>query len=142
MKTSILRKLLISFGVLFCLSLIAAYSLYKYYSPGTPVDPVLAGSSPTISLMDFSNPPTVYPVSKGWFHVKFLTKPAMQISFVPKEGRDSLRCETNAGGSIFGRFTDIDLSKFPILKWSWFVEVPVLASAVEDSKEGRRKNAE
>lgn len=136
MRKSLIRKLLIAFCVLIGVSLVSAYSLHRYYSPGTPVDPVVAGAGPSVSMMDFSKPPSVDPVSKGWFHVKFLTKPAMQISFVSKQGRDSLRCETIKGGSIFGRFTDIDLVKFPMLKWGWFVEQPVVSDVPEDVAAG------
>lgn len=136
MKRRFFRNILIGLAAVLVLAMLAGYALYQYYSPGTPVDPVLAGEAPTISLMDFSAPPSVDPVTKGWFHVKFLTKPAMQISFVPKDGRDSLRCQTEKGGSIFGRFTDIDLARFPMLDWGWLVELPVVSDTPEDSTAG------
>ena len=122
--------------VLIALAALAAFSLFKYYGVGTPVDPVVAGNTDAVTLMDFAVPPLVKPITPGWFHVQFLTKPAMQITFGEQQGRASLRCETNGSGSIFGRFTDIDLSAYPILTWSWLVEVPVVASAAEDTTAG------
>ena len=136
MKFSRLRSMAVALSVLMVAVALAAFLLFKHSGPGTPINPVVANNAAALTLMDFGTPPVVKPTTLGWFHIQFLTKPAMQISFGDKDGRSSLRCETNASGSIFGRFTDIDLAVYPTLKWSWLVEVPVLASAVEDSKEG------
>lgn len=108
----------------------------KLTSPPPPVNPVLAGTSPTITLMDFTTPPSLDPLTSGWWHKTFLTRPAMKISFVEKATVKSLRCETNGSGSIFGRFTDIDLGQFPNLQWSWLIEQPVIAAVPETEHKG------
>jgi hypothetical protein len=123
-------------GVLVVLGIAGYFAFQKLTSPPAPVNPVLAGDGPSVTLMDFASPPTVEPISKGWWHLTFLTKPAMNISFVEKDGIKALRCETNASGSIFGRHTDIDLAQFPNLSWQWLVEQPVLAEAPETERKG------
>ena len=131
-----LKTLLTVSGIFVLVTTIAVYAIFRSYGPGSPVNPVLAGDTAEVALMDFVAPPSLNPVTQGWFHIKFLTKPAMQISFVKKDNHDTLRCETNGGGSIFGRFTDIDLGIMPILKWQWMVEKPVVAEAAEDTVAG------
>jgi hypothetical protein len=123
-------------GVLAILGVAGYFVLQKLTSPPAPINPVLAGDSASVTLMDFASPPTVEPISPGWWHLTFLTKPAMKISFVEKDGIKALRCETNASGSIFGRHTDIDLAQFPNLSWQWLVEQPVISETPETERKG------
>lgn len=60
----------------------------------------------------------------------------MQLSFTTKDATSALRCETNAGGSIYGRHTDISLARFPVLTWRWFVELPISSEHDERTPEG------
>ena len=46
----------------------------------------------------------------------------MAMSLVNQEGYDAIRLETEGGGSIWGRHVTIDVTKSPILAWSWKVE--------------------
>lgn len=116
---------------------IAGIAEFRYLiSPPPSVNPVLAGAGPNVALMDFSNPIPLSPPPPGWWHLKFLTKPPMQISFVKKAAVKALRCDTSASGSIFGRHTDIDLAQFPNLAWSWRVETPVTAKVPETESNG------
>jgi hypothetical protein len=124
------------FGVLAIVGVAGYLAFQKLTSPPSPINPVLAGNGPSVTLMDFASPPTVEPISAGWWHLKFLIKPAMNISFVDKDGIKALRCETNASGSIFGRHTDIDLAQFPNLSWQWLVEQPVVAATPETERKG------
>jgi Protein of unknown function (DUF3047) len=86
--------------------------------------------------MDFASPPSLEPLTPGWWHLDFITKPKMDISFVEKDKLRTLRCETHGSGSIFGRHTDIDLAAFPTLTWSWLVEQPVIAAIPETESKG------
>jgi hypothetical protein len=99
-------------------------------------NPVRAGADSTVSVLDFSEPFSLTPIPTGWHHRKFATKPAMQLSFATKENVPALRCETNGGGSIFSRYTDVSLSEFPILAWRWYVEVPINSEIDERTREG------
>jgi Protein of unknown function (DUF3047) len=105
-------------------------------TPPPAVNPVVAGTGPSVTLMDFAKPIALDPPPPGWWHLKFITKPPMSISFVEKSGVPALRCETSASGSIFGRHTDIDLAQFPYLSWSWLVEIPVVAATPETTGAG------
>lgn len=58
----------------------------------------------------------------GWFHRKFWFTPAMELAFLRDTTPPSIRCDTNAGASIFGRHTDIDLGTYSRLAWSWRVD--------------------
>jgi Protein of unknown function (DUF3047) len=116
---------------LFVVIVAGYFAFQKLTSPPSPVNPVLAGAEPIVTLMDFATPPTRDPPTPGWWEIGFLTKSKMQISFVEKDSVKALRCETSASGSIFGRHTDIDLGQYPHLTWNWLIEQPVVAEAPE-----------
>ena len=96
-----------------------------------PVNPVIATGQPLVTLMDFSQGFSLNALPPGWIHRKFWTHPAMQLSFVTKDGVPALRCETTAGGSIFGRWTGVNIVDYPQLAWRWYVETPI-ASAIDE----------
>jgi hypothetical protein len=136
MKIRLSRIAGYTLGILAVLAFSGYFAFQKLTSPPPPVNPVLAGDESTVTLMDFTTPPSLDPITPGWWHKTFLTRPAMKISFVEKDARKALRCETNGSGSIFGRFTDIDLGTFPNLTWSWLVEQPVVATVPETGSKG------
>lgn len=105
-------------------------------NPFEETDPVVASPEPVVTVLDFAEPFPLEPAPVGWHHRKFLMAPAMELSIATKEGTPALRCETNAGGSIFSRYTDIPLAEFPILAWRWFVEVPIESATDERTEEG------
>lgn len=72
----------------------------------------------------------------GWFHRTFWFIPAMKLSRETKDNVDALRCETDKGASIYGRYTDIAVHESPVLAWSWLVEKPIAGSADETSENG------
>ena len=123
-------------GTIAALGFVGYIAFQKLTSLPSPVNPVLAGSGPTVTLMDFAVPIDFSPLPEGWWHRTFLTKPAMQLSFVEKSGVKAIRCETAGSGSIFGRFTDIDLAQFPTFTWNWLVEQPVVAAVPETEGKG------
>ncbi len=135
-KNRILRFAAYTLAALAVLVIAGYFAFQKLTSPPSPLDPVLASDASTVTLMDFASPPTVEPISRGWWEIGFLTKPKMKISFVEKANIKALRCETNGSGSIFGRHTDIDLASFPMLTWNWLIEQPVIAEAPEIERKG------
>lgn len=104
--------------------------------PDMPDNPLTAQGEAQIVAMDFAKPVALDVPPRGWTHHKFWTRPAMQLSFVAKDGVPALRCETKAGGSIFGRWTDIDLAQYPKLSWRWLVETPLTSTLDERTREG------
>jgi len=109
-------------------------------SPGcsdVPENPVTAkAGADEVMIMDMDKPVSEKDLPKGWYHRKFWFRPPMQVSFVTKDNVKALRCATSAGGSIFGRFTDVDLGAYPRLSWRWFVEVPISSGLDERTKAG------
>jgi len=86
--------------------------------------------------MDFAAPPALDVLAAGWTQRKFWTRPAMQLSFGVKDSVLAMRCETKAGGSIFGRWTDLDLAAYPTLTLRWFVETPIASTVDERTSAG------
>ena len=112
-------------------------SLYSYqWWLDQPVNPVTADGTQAVSIMDFSQTVAIDPPASGWRHRKFWTRPAMQITRAEKDDVPAARFETDASGSIFGRFTDIDLGDYPSLQWSWFIEKPIDSDVDERTREG------
>ena len=101
-----------------------------------PVNPVTADGASTITVMDFSQEFAVDPPAPGWRHREFWTRPPMTITQATKDGATAARFETDASGSIFGRFTDIDLGDYPSLLWTWFIEKPIESDIDERTREG------
>lgn len=125
-------KIILSIVASLAILTVGGWLLFQHLtSPPSPVNPVLANGGASVTLMDFTSPPTVEPITPGWWHIGFLTKPKMNITFPEKDGIRSLRCETNASGSIFGRHTNIDLAQYPTLAWNWLIEKPVVSSLPE-----------
>ena len=102
-----------------------------------PTNPLTAApDADRVVLMDASASIHVDPPAKGWFHHEFLLRRPMLVSQTVKEGRPAIRCETEASGSIFGRYTDIDIRKFPKLEWTWLVEKPIVSDLDERTVAG------
>ncbi len=101
-----------------------------------PDHPLTAHGEPQIVAMDFAAQLRLDALPAGWTHHKFWTRPAMQVSLVTKDSVPALRCETKGGGSILGRWTDIDLGAYPTLSWRWLVETPLSSPLDERTREG------
>jgi len=85
------------------------------------------------TVMDFSEPMALDPVPDGWWHRLFLTRSPMEMSFGRIGGRHGLRLATDDSASMLFRYVDIDLQRYPLLRWSWLIEDPVTADADGDS---------
>jgi Protein of unknown function (DUF3047) len=125
-----------TFVILLTLGFAGYLAFQKLTSPPSPVNPVLADAGTRVTLMDFTTPPSLEPITSGWWQLGFMTKPYMKVSFVEKDSVKALRCETSRSGSMFGRHTDINLAAFPKLSWKWQVEQPVVADAPETDWSG------
>jgi hypothetical protein len=97
---------------------------------------LLSDGSPSIGVMDFRQPLALDPLPDGWHHRTFFRTEPMQISFVSKQGRPSIRLATHHAGSMLYRFTDLSLDRYPMLAWDWFVEQPIASDADETTKAG------
>lgn len=124
-------------GVVFASLVFAAYLVVQNFTARpVPVNPVLAGDGPSVVLMDFSTPFSLTPPPEGWWKRKFFNQTAMKLAFAEQSGVKALRCETSGSGSIFGRFTDVDIAAFPMLSWNWLVAQPVVSNISETDKKG------
>jgi hypothetical protein len=116
--------------------LLVAGSLWYLTKPAPDAAPVVAGAGNSVTVLDFSNLTSLDDLPKGWSHRRFWFTPPMEMSLTEHQGKQTFRCETNAGGSILARNTDIDLVEFPLIEWSWFIEDPIKSDVDERSKEG------
>lgn len=121
---------LIALAILFTTGCSAAQFLPKSSNP------VVSHGEPTLVVMDLTNPFSLDRLPAGWAHVKFLTIAPMKLDFVTKAGVAALRCETNNGGSLLGRWTDVELSTYPKLRWRWFVERSITSNNDERTSAG------
>jgi hypothetical protein len=92
--------------------------------------------SPSVVVMDFREPLTLNHLPDGWRHRTFFRTDPMQISFVSKEGRPSIRLATHHSASMLYRFTEVPLDQYALLAWGWFIEQPIASEIDETTKEG------
>jgi Protein of unknown function (DUF3047) len=123
------------FGVTLGLG-VAAAGIFVWSRLPTTLNPLIAKGEQQLVAMDFSVPFSLDHLPPGWSHYKFLTRPAMELTFVEKDGVRALRCETHGGGSIFGRAALIDLKDYAKLSWRWFVETPIASDIDERTSAG------
>jgi hypothetical protein len=120
------RIVLWALAIVVVLTAAVGGGLYGYqWWHDQPVNPVTADGGDQVMVMDFSQTVQIEPPAPGWRHRKFWTRPPMTISQTVKDDVAAARFETDASGSIFGRFTDIDLGEYPSLRWTWLVEKPI-----------------
>ncbi len=123
---------------LFVAILLGAASFYVYSARRPP--PRVAVFAPNgqieVSLMDFTQPFPLDPLPAGWWHRKFWTRAPMTMTFVEKEGVKALRMETKASASMLFRYVDVKLADYPILRWRWFIEQPIVTTLDERTREG------
>ena len=128
-------KLLFRGILLFGVIIAAGWGYFYMTSPDTGANPVTANGDSAV-VMEFSALTGTTDLPDGWWHRKFWRVPAMELSLVEHAGKPALRCETNGGGSIFARNTDIALADLPILTWDWFIEDPIKSDVDEATEEG------
>jgi len=111
------------------------YALYGR-GAGPRVNVLLTHGENTVTVMDFSRPFALDPPPPGWYHRKFLTREPMAMSFQIKEGGPALRLATDASASLLFRHVDIELTRYPILAWRWYIEQPIVSSVDERTRAG------
>jgi len=103
---------------------------------GPRVNVLSAHGAATVTVMDFSRPFPLDPPPPGWYHRKFLTREPMTMSFQVKDGIAALRLATDASASMLYRHVDIDLDRYPILSWRWYIEQPIDSPLDERTRAG------
>jgi len=89
-----------------------------------------------LPVMDFAEPMTLDPLPAGWWHRRFLTRAPMDLSFGRIAGQHALRLATDDSASMLIRYTDVDLSTYPIITWQWLVEEPIASDRDETTAAG------
>ncbi|MBT6031346.1 MAG: DUF3047 domain-containing protein [Kordiimonadaceae bacterium] len=89
-----------------------------------------------MSVMDFSEALTLDPVPDGWHHRTFWRHSPMDISFITKDERPSIRLSTDNTASMLFRYVDIQLNQYPFLSWEWFIEQGIYSDLSELTPEG------
>jgi hypothetical protein len=110
--------------------------LYGMRRPAPRVAVATPQGEAEFTLMSFDQDFALDPPPPGWWHRKFWTRPAMQMSFGEKDGVKALRMETNASASMLYRYVDVKLDAYPILKWRWYIEQPIVSTHDERTHEG------
>lgn len=105
-------------------------------SPAGELAFAVARGEPELTVMDFSQPMPLDPLPDGWWHRHFLTRSPMALSFAWKEGRHALRLETDDSASMLFRYVDVELERYPLLAWEWYVEEPIDSTVDERTREG------
>jgi len=90
----------------------------------------------SVAVMDFSEPLSLDPITPGWFHRTFKRHKPMDISFVVKDERPSIRLATNDTASMLFRMVDIPIDDYPLLSWEWFIEQGINAEFDEMTSDG------
>ncbi len=103
---------------------------------GTRTNVLMPDGSPSYPVMDFREPLPLDPLPAGWHHRKFFRHPPMDISFVTKDGFPSIRMSTKDSASMLFRYVDIPLDQYPVLRWNWLIEQPIISDADEMTVEG------
>jgi len=125
-------------NVIGLVALIAIASSVGYWMTKDPTreNVLTATAGESITVMDFARPFPMEPLPAGWHHSEFLIRAPADFSFAVKEGTPSLRVATKDSASMLYRFVDIDLAKFPVLRWRWFVEMGIESEIDERTREG------
>lgn len=105
-------------------------------SGGTRTNVLMPDGSPSYPVMDFREPLPLDPVPAGWHHRTFFRHPPMDISFVTKDGFPAIRMSTKDSASMLFRYVDIQLDQYPVLRWNWLIEQPIVSDVDEMTVEG------
>ncbi|MDB3935924.1 DUF3047 domain-containing protein [Granulosicoccus sp.] len=128
-----MRKSLIAIAAIVIL-VVASYVAYTALRPPfwETDNPLVAQIGPIDLLEDLDTGN----LADGWKERTFFNIPATRYHVTEEDGARTLRCTTDASGSILARDTDIALSDLPILSWQWKVTVPINSDVPEDEEDG------
>ena len=119
-------------GLTLCATLLSACGRSE-----RPRDNVLsANGAASLTVMDFSKPLSLDPITPGWFHRQFKRHGPMDISLVVKDNKPSVRLATKDSASMLFRMVDIPIDEYPVLSWDWFIEQGINAEFDEMTSDG------
>ncbi len=95
-----------------------------------------ANGGDTVTVMDFSEPLSLNPISPGWYHRTFKRHGPMEISQVERDGKAAIRLKTQDSASMLYRMVDISIDDYPNLTWQWLIEQGINANFDEMTSEG------
>lgn len=72
----------------------------------------------------------------GWVHRTFWNVTPTHYALINIDERRALHCTTNNSGSILARDTSINLAEYPILRWEWKIDKPLVSDLDEETSEG------
>lgn len=131
----------------------AAFIGYKAFKPD-PFDtraPLLVENATDGRIPLVGDSLAIDNLPAGWAHRTFWNVTPTDYSLVEIEGRRAVHCTTDNSGSILARDTSISLADYPILKWEWKIDKPLISEIDEETSAGddhparffvRFKNAE
>ncbi|MCB1671625.1 MAG: DUF3047 domain-containing protein, partial [Pseudomonadales bacterium] len=103
--------------------------------PGFSAFVALVGEQ-ELTVMDFTRPMPLDPPPDGWWHRRFLTRRAMDLSFGSIGGEQALRLATDNSASMLFRFVEVPLDRYPLLAWRWLIEDPIESDRDELTRAG------
>ena len=125
-----------SFVPMLCAAVAATLACGGPFTTLPRTSPMTPDGSPSFAVMDFSKPISLDPPADGWFHRIFRTSEPMEISFVEKDDRASIRLATQGTASMLFRFVDVPINDYPLLQWEWLIEQGILTDLDERTSEG------
>ncbi len=116
---------------------VLAWVVYSYFNPPPESNPIVAeAGANSVTVLPWDTVGDYIDPNLGWVHRQFWMIQPMQVSFVEKNGKQVLKCETNSSASILSRTTDIEVGDYPILAWDWLIEFPISSPLDEDTEAG------
>ncbi len=103
---------------------------------GDRVNVIEASGEAEVIIADFSKPPSISPISPGWYHRKFFFVNPLTFRFVKKDGRATANLRSDNSASMLYRHIDIDLTDYPYLAWDWMVDKNVESDTPEQEADG------
>jgi hypothetical protein len=100
------------------------------------VNVLVPDGSPSVHVMDFTEPLPLDPLPDGWYHRRFWRHGPMGMSFVAKAGVPAIRLATHDTASMLFRHTAIDLGAYPMFAWRWFIEDGIESEVDEATRAG------
>jgi hypothetical protein len=95
----------------------------------------VVGAKP-VTVMAFSAAFSLSALPAGWYHRRFVSRAAMDVRAVQRNGGFVAQCQTHNSASMLVRYIDADIAQHPFFEWRWMVEDGIESPLDERSKEG------
>ena len=123
-------------GVTLSMAVVLALAAGATACGDSRVNVLVPDGSPSLAVMDFTDPVPIDPLPDGWYHRRFWRHGPMDISFETKEDVAAIRLATQDTASMLFRHTDIPLDLYPTLSWQWYIEKGIDSGIDELTEEG------